>query len=97
MKNFNFSAMRNEDAKMKMKMKDEALRIQKKISSKYCTFQDVMINVKQLKIIKVNQIKTTLFFFISIRVNCSICLRFSQFDPEVMLDGILNFKTHFMV
>ena len=27
----------------------------------------------------------------------SICLRFSQFVPEIMLDGILNFKTHFMV
>ena len=27
----------------------------------------------------------------------SICLRFSQFEPEIMLDGMLNFKTHFMV
>ena len=62
MKNFNFSAMRNEDAKMKMKMKGEPLRIQKKISSKYCTFQDVRINVKKLKTIKVNQIKTALCF-----------------------------------
>ena len=26
----------------------------------------------------------------------SICVRFSQFQPEIMLDGILNFKTHFM-
>ena len=26
-----------------------------------------------------------------------ICFRFSQFEPEIMLDGILNFKTHFMV
>ena len=26
-----------------------------------------------------------------------ICLRFSQFEPEIMLDGMLNFKTHFMV
>ena len=27
----------------------------------------------------------------------SICLGFSQFEPEIMLDGMLNFKTHFMV
>ena len=27
----------------------------------------------------------------------SICLRFSQFVPEIMLDSMLNFKTHFMV
>ena len=27
----------------------------------------------------------------------SICLRFSQFEPEIMLDGMFNFKTHFMV
>ena len=27
----------------------------------------------------------------------SICSTFSQFDPEIMLDGMLNFKTHFMV
>ena len=27
----------------------------------------------------------------------SICLRFSQFEPEIMFDGMLNFKTHFMV
>ena len=27
----------------------------------------------------------------------SICLRFSQFEPKIMLDGILNFKTHFMI
>ena len=27
----------------------------------------------------------------------SICLRFSQFEPEIMLDGMLNFKTHFIV
>ena len=27
----------------------------------------------------------------------SICLRFSQFEPEIMLDGMLNFKTLFMV
>ena len=26
-----------------------------------------------------------------------ICLRISQFEPEIMLDGMLNFKTHFMV
>ena len=26
----------------------------------------------------------------------SICLRFSQFKPEIMLDGMLNLKTHFM-
>ena len=24
----------------------------------------------------------------------STCLRFSQFEPEIMLDGMLNFKTH---
>ena len=27
----------------------------------------------------------------------SICLRFSQFEPEIVLDGMLNFKTHFRV
>ena len=27
----------------------------------------------------------------------SICLRFSEFEPETMLDGMLNFKTHLMV
>ena len=27
----------------------------------------------------------------------SICLRFSQFEPEIMLNGMLNFKTHFIV
>ena len=27
----------------------------------------------------------------------SICLWFSQFEPEIMLDSMLNFKTHFMV
>ena len=27
----------------------------------------------------------------------SICLRFSQFELEIMFDGMLNFKTHFMV
>ena len=27
----------------------------------------------------------------------SICLWFSQFEPEIMLDGMLTFKTHFMV
>ena len=27
----------------------------------------------------------------------SICLIFSEFEPEVMLDGMLNFKTHLMV
>ena len=27
----------------------------------------------------------------------SICLRFSQFESEIMLDGMLNSKTHFMV
>ena len=27
----------------------------------------------------------------------SICLRFYQFEPEIMLDGMLNLKTHFMV
>ena len=27
----------------------------------------------------------------------SICLRFFQFKPEIMLDGMLNFKTNFMV
>ena len=26
-----------------------------------------------------------------------ICLRFSQFKPEIMLDGMLNFKTNFIV
>ena len=26
-----------------------------------------------------------------------ICLRFSQFEPEIMLDGMLDLKTHFMV
>ena len=26
----------------------------------------------------------------------SICLRFSQFEPEIMLDGMLKFKTHFL-
>ena len=42
---------------------------------------------------------TTLFFY-----KCadkpgwsSISLRFCQFEPEIMLDAILNFKTHFMV
>ena len=24
-------------------------------------------------------------------------LKISEFEPEIMLDGILNFKTHFMV
>ena len=27
----------------------------------------------------------------------SVCLRFSQFQPEIMLDGMLNFKNNFMV
>ena len=27
----------------------------------------------------------------------SICVRFSQFEPEIMLDCMLNFNTHFMV
>ena len=27
----------------------------------------------------------------------SICLRFSQFEPEIILDGMLNFKAYFMV
>ena len=27
----------------------------------------------------------------------SICLRFPQLEPEIMLDGMLNFKPHFMV
>ena len=27
----------------------------------------------------------------------SICLKLSQFEPEIMLDGILNFKNHFTV
>ena len=27
----------------------------------------------------------------------SICLRFPQSEPEIMLDGMLNFKSHFMV
>ena len=27
----------------------------------------------------------------------SICLRFSQFEPEIILDGMLNFRTHFIV
>ena len=27
----------------------------------------------------------------------SICLRFFQFELENMLDGMLNFKTHFMI
>ena len=27
----------------------------------------------------------------------SICLRFSQFEPGIMLDGMLTFKAHFMV
>ena len=27
----------------------------------------------------------------------SICLRFSELEPEIMLDGMLNFKTHCMV
>ena len=27
----------------------------------------------------------------------SICWRFSQFEPEIMIDGMLNFKIHFMV
>ena len=27
----------------------------------------------------------------------SICLRISQSEPEIILDGTLNFKTHFMV
>ena len=25
-----------------------------------------------------------------------ICLTLSQFEPEILLDGMLNFKTHFM-
>ena len=31
------------------------------------------------------------------RVLAVLGLRFSEFDPEIMLDGMLNFKTHFMV
>ena len=27
----------------------------------------------------------------------SICLKIFQFEPEIMLGGMLNFKTHFMV
>ena len=27
----------------------------------------------------------------------SICVRFSQFEPEIVLDGMLNFKTHFII
>ena len=27
----------------------------------------------------------------------SICVRVSQFEPEIILDGMLNLKTHFMV
>ena len=27
----------------------------------------------------------------------SICLRFPKFEPEIMLDGMLNFKTHIIV
>ena len=26
----------------------------------------------------------------------SICLRFSQFELEIMVDGMLNFKPHFV-
>ena len=44
--------------------------------------------------------KHTLFFYKHTGKLCSssICLRFSQFEPKVMFDdGMLNFKTHFMV
>ena len=27
----------------------------------------------------------------------SVCLRFSRFESEIMLDGMLNFKTHYVV
>ena len=40
------------------------------------------------------------FLFISMRVNwveAQYALRFSQFEPEIMLDAMRNFKTHFMV
>ena len=30
-------------------------------------------------------------------VSSLICLRISHFEPEIMLDGMLNFKIHFMV
>ena len=42
---------------------------------------------------------TTLFFDKHMRKLgwSSICLRFSQFELEIMVDGMLNFKTHFMV
>ena len=44
-------------------------------------------------------INTTLFFYKHTGKlgGSSMCLRFFQFEPELMLDGMLNFKTHFMV
>ena len=39
----------------------------------------------------------TLFLFTGKLGWSSIYLRFSQFEPEVTLDGMLNFKTHFMI
>ena len=40
------------------------------------------------------------FLFISIQVNwveAQYALRFSRFEPEMMLDAMRNFKTHFIV
>ena len=55
--------------------------------------------LKKLKLLEMN-IANTLFFFYKHTGKLgwsSICFRFSQFEPEIMLDGMLNFKTHFMV
>lgn len=49
MKNIRFSAMKNEDEKMEIEINDDTQKVKKKITVSKC-FQDVMVNVKQLKI-----------------------------------------------
>ena len=73
-------------SEQKYKIKRPPLKIIQKI-----------VNLKKKK--KKQQFSCTLFLYKHMGKlgRSSICLRLAQFEPEIMLDGMLNFKTHFKV
>ena len=47
---------------------------------------------------EMRQVRTLFFYKHTSKLGwSSVCLRFSQFEPEIVLDGMLNFKTHFII
>ena len=73
-------------SEQKYKIKRPPLKIIQKI-----------VNLKKKK--KKQQFSCTLFLYKHMGKlgRSSICLRLAQFEPEIMLEGMLNFKTHFKI